>query len=137
LVNYSLYVDKYFFFSFFLSFLVHAVNAGNFRVPSGPTLPQKLGQMLLLGFRGTEATDQSHIVRDILSQEIGGIILFDEDKPSKTSLRNIVSYQQVNRLISKLQSYSKIPLLVAIDQEGGLVSRNLHTSAALKVRFVM
>jgi len=93
--------------------------------------------MLLLGFRGTEATDQSHIVRDILSQEIGGIILFDEDKPSKTSLRNIVSYQQVNRLISKLQSYSKIPLLVAIDQEGGLVSRNLHTSAALKVRFVM
>lgn len=107
----------------FLSFLVHAAIAGNFRIPSNPSLAQKLGQMLLMGFRGTEATDQSHVVRDILSQQIGGVILFDTDKPSKTSTRNIVSHQQVNRLINGLQSYSKIPLLVAIDQEGGLVSR--------------
>ncbi len=108
---------------FFLSFLVHASFAGNFRTPLNPSLAQKLGQMLLLGFRGTEATDQSHVVRDILSQEIGGVILFDTDKPSKTSPRNIVSHHQVSRLISGLQSHSKIPLLVAIDQEGGLVSR--------------
>lgn len=105
---------------FFLSFLVHA---GSYRVPSNPSLAQKLGQMLLLGFRGTEATDQSHVVQDILSQQIGGVILFDTDKPSRTSLRNIVSHQQVNRLINGLQSHSKIPLLVAIDQEGGQVSR--------------
>lgn len=104
----------------FLSFLVHA---GSYRVPSNPSLAQKLGQMLLLGFRGTEATNQSHVVQDILSQQIGGVILFDTDKPNRTSLRNIVSNQQVNRLINGLQSYSKIPLLVAIDQEGGQVSR--------------
>jgi beta-N-acetylhexosaminidase len=86
-------------------------------------MSQKLGQMLLLGFRGTEATEQSHVVQDILSQKIGGVILFDTDKPSRTSPRNIVSYQQVNRLICGLQSFSKIPLLVAVDQEGGQVSR--------------
>jgi beta-N-acetylhexosaminidase len=106
---------------FILSFVI-AVNAG-FKVPSNPSLAQKLGQMLLLGFRGTEATDQSHVVQDILSQEIGGVILFDTDKPSKSSPRNIVSYQQVSRLINGLQSHSKIPLLVAVDQEGGQVSR--------------
>jgi beta-N-acetylhexosaminidase len=112
---------KYFSLSvFFLSVIVYA---GSFRVPSNPSMSQKLGQMLLLGFRGTEATEQSHVVQDILSQKIGGVILFDTDKPSRTSPRNIVSYQQVNRLICGLQSFSKIPLLVAVDQEGGQVSR--------------
>jgi beta-N-acetylhexosaminidase len=41
----------------------------------------------------------------------------------KSSVRNIESSKQVKSLVDKLQSYSKIPLFITIDQEGGRVNR--------------
>lgn len=89
----------------------------------GVSLDEKVGQMLLAGFRGTALTDTNHIVRDIKKYHLGGVILFDYDVPSKSSERNIKSPKQVNTLINDLKKLSNLPLTIAIDQEGGQVAR--------------
>ena len=52
-----------------------------------------------------------------------GVILFDYDVPTGTYGRNIDSERQLKGLTSSLQKRAAIPLLVAIDQEGGKVNR--------------
>ena len=86
-------------------------------------LRRDIGQMLLVGFRGTELADTSHIVRDIRDYGIGGVILFEYDAPSHSRPRNITSRDQLQRLCSALQALDTAPLLIGIDQEGGRVSR--------------
>ncbi len=88
------------------------------------TLETKIGQMLLVGFRGLSVKNQADpIVQDIRDRQIGGILLFDYDVAQKRSVRNIKSSSQVKALIRALQAYSKIPLFVGIDYEGGGVNR--------------
>ena len=87
------------------------------------SLDEMIGQMLLVGFRGMEADAESSIAQDIKSGRVGGIILFDYDVVNREPVRNIQSAKQVEALVKQLQSYSKIPLLIAIDQEGGRVNR--------------
>ena len=88
-----------------------------------PTLQQKIAQMLIIGFRATELQGDEPIVRDICKYGIGGVILFDYDVILESYERSIVSPQQVFELTRTLHSYSGLPLLIAIDQEGGRVSR--------------
>jgi beta-N-acetylhexosaminidase len=83
----------------------------------------KIGQMIMVGFRGLSVDDRSPIIADITKRKIGGVILFDYDVPSGSTVRNIESPDQVRSLVSALQSASSIPLFIAIDQEGGRVSR--------------
>jgi beta-N-acetylhexosaminidase len=87
------------------------------------TLSEKIGQMVLIGFRGLEVAKSSPIVQDISAGRIGGVILFDRDLALGTAVRNIRSAEQVKVLIHSLQSQAAIPLLVAVDQEGGQVVR--------------
>lgn len=87
------------------------------------SLDQKIGQMLLAGFRGTALADTNHIVRDIKKYHLGGIILFDYDVPSKSPKRNIESPKQLTTLVDDLKQLSNIPLIISIDQEGGQVAR--------------
>lgn len=82
-----------------------------------------IGQMLMVGFRGTELEEDSDFVRQLRQYHIGGTILFDYDVPSKTPLRNIVSREQVAQLTSFLQEQVEIPLLIGVDQEGGRIAR--------------
>lgn len=91
--------------------------------PEEKALREEIGQMLLVGFRGTELSDTSHIVRDIRDYNIGGVILFEYDAPSRSRPRNISSRQQTKRLCAQLQAIKKDKLLISIDQEGGRVSR--------------
>ena len=86
-------------------------------------LDEKIGQMIMIGFQGTEIHSSSYILRDILLYNIGGIILFDYDVPSKSRPRNIESPDQLKLLIDNLQNASKVPLFISVDQEGGMVSR--------------
>lgn len=88
-----------------------------------PSLNVKIGQMLLVGFRGLAVDDRHPIVRDIRDRSLGGVILFDYDVPSASPVRNIASPAQVRELVASLQSYADTPLLVAIDQEGGRICR--------------
>ncbi len=83
----------------------------------------KIGQMLMIGFRGLTIADAPEIRADIRERQIGGIVLFDYDVPSRSPSRNISSPQQLAQLTMELQELSQLPLLIAIDQEGGKVSR--------------
>ncbi len=84
---------------------------------------EQIGQMLMVGFRGLEVDEESPVVRDIREGRIGGVVLFDYDIPSASSVRNIESPRQVKELVAALQDAAPVPLFVAIDQEGGKVSR--------------
>ena len=87
------------------------------------SLDVKIGQMVMLGFRGLEAGDQLPIMRDIRAHHLGGVVLFNHDVPTNTPVRNIQSAAQVKALVAGLQAAAAVPLLVAIDQEGGRVRR--------------
>ncbi len=86
-------------------------------------LDKKIGQMLLIGFRGMELSDTSTIVKDIQNERIGGVILFDVDVALGRTPRNIESPTQLKKLINQIKSYSKTPLFISVDQEGGNVCR--------------
>lgn len=77
---------------------------------------QMAGQMLMLGFSGTEP--DYYIQRMINLRHAGGIVLFD---------RNIQNSAQVTAMNKQLQKLAidnnKLPLFIAVDQEGGEVSR--------------
>ncbi|TVY00440.1 beta-N-acetylhexosaminidase [Cohnella terricola] len=76
------------------------------------TLKEKIGQLFMCGFEGLEPSDD--ILKLINDYAIGGIIYFR---------RNVRDANQVGKLSAKLQAASANPLLVAIDQEGGMVVR--------------
>ncbi len=90
-------------------------------------LRAEIGQMLLVGFRGLTVDDSSQVMRDIRERGLGGVVLFDKDLPSGSDERNVDSPAQVAALTAELQAaaagaYGR-PLLVAVDEEGGLVQR--------------
>jgi hypothetical protein len=89
----------------------------------GPTLRQKIGQILLVGFRGLTAAAAASIVADIRDRNLGGVLLFDVDLPTHSPVRNIQSPTQLKALIAGLQAAASTPLIVAIDEEGGEVAR--------------
>ena len=86
-------------------------------------LKQKIGQMLIIGFRGTEIDRTSYISKAINVLNIGGVILFDKDNPSGEFPRNIVDYNQTKKLITDLNKYSPTPLFISVDAEGGYINR--------------
>jgi beta-N-acetylhexosaminidase len=74
------------------------------------------GQRLMVGFVGTELNaDLCHLIKNL---KIGGIILFR---------RNLETPDQITRLCKDAQQYAHecglAPLFIAVDQEGGCVSR--------------
>jgi len=92
-----------------------------------PGLDEQIGQLLLVGFRGTDLTADNPIIADLENYNLGGVILYEKDGPTQSRPRNIVSPDQLQKLVSDLKIHSKEKLFVAIDQEGGTVNR-LKTS---------
>jgi beta-N-acetylhexosaminidase len=91
---------------------------------SNCSLREKIGQMLLAGFRGFEVRAGDGIARDLSERHLGGVILFDQEMaPPQGGARNIRSPEQVRELVQSLRRLSSFPLWVAIDQEGGRVNR--------------
>lgn len=83
------------------------------------SIEQKVGQLLMPAFRQSaydEEVDQyiDSMETAIKKYHIGGIVLFKE---------NIKTKNQVQELIDQLQKASEIGLFIAVDEEGGLVSR--------------
>ena len=90
---------------------------------SEPSLDEKIGQMIMLGFRGLTVDADSDIAQDIHERHIGSVVLFNYDVARGEYGRNIQSPEQVQALTAALQENAQIPLLVAVDQEGGYVNR--------------
>ena len=85
--------------------------------PDGLTLRQLVGQRLIVGYAGT--APPARLERRIERGELAGVIIFG---------RNIASRSQLRRTVARLQAIDRPsglrqPLLVMIDQEGGLVKR--------------
>lgn len=77
--------------------------------------------MLLVGFRGLELRE-SDPISAALAGGLGGVILFDKHQKAG-GLRNIASPAQLAQLTQALRHAAPLPLIIAIDQEGGRVSR--------------
>ena len=98
-----------------------------------PTLRDKIGQMLILGFQGKEINEHSPIAVSIEQNNIGGVILFDFNQQSQKFDKNIENPEQLKKLDRQLQEITKkanklhhrdnLPLLISIDYEGGNVIR--------------
>ncbi len=86
-------------------------------------LENKIGQLFMFGFQGTELTNGSPIVDDLRKRNLGGVILFDKLLAKKKAENNIKNPAQLKTLTASLQQYAKSPLFIAVDQEGGLVKR--------------
>jgi beta-N-acetylhexosaminidase len=79
--------------------------------------------MLLVGFRGLTVAQASSIATDIRDRNLGGILLYDTDQPTHSSVRNISSPAQLKALVAGLTALASTPLMVAVDEEGGEVAR--------------
>lgn len=90
---------------------------------AGDELDLWVGQMLMVGFRGTELPERDPFLRQLEELHLGGVVLFDYDVPSRSPVRNILDSVQVRRLTERLHASSSTPLLIAIDQEGGKIAR--------------
>lgn len=80
------------------------------------TLKEKLGQLFIIGFEGKEITPQ---LEEIFKKyKPGGVLLLS---------RNIENEWQLKKLTTSLQKLSLketgLPLFIAVDQEGGIISR--------------
>ena len=83
-----------------------------------------IGSMLMVGFMGTSAPENSQICQDIKRYNLAGVILFDVNPVNHKQPKNISSKTQVAKLTQELQACSKDgKLLIAVDQEGGRVQR--------------
>ncbi|NLH98336.1 MAG: beta-N-acetylhexosaminidase [Chthonomonadales bacterium] len=83
--------------------------------PHALPLDDAIGQTLCFGWQGPGCdgvNDHAHeLIEDM---RVGGVILL---------ARNITTPDAVRSLLSRLQGMSGVPLLVAVDQEGGRVNR--------------
>lgn len=84
------------------------------------SLEQRIGQLLIAGFDGMTVTPE--IAELITHRHVGGVILF---------ARNIREPHQTLELTTRMQALAKdaghpYPLLIAVDQENGVVRRLAH-----------
>ncbi len=89
---------------------------------NGMTLEEQIGQILMVGFSG--CTPPQEIIELIERHHVGNIILFS---------RNVHEAEQVYALTHQLQEHARkagqrYPLLIAIDQENGIVQRMGETA---------
>jgi beta-N-acetylhexosaminidase len=81
------------------------------------SLEEKIGQMFICAFRDNKEGVWSinDTIKDVIAAyHLGGAILFNENLHDKAQTKNF---------IADLQNDSNIPLFIAIDEEGGAVSR--------------
>ena len=88
-----------------------------FGTPSDKELRNMIGQMAMVGFTGNSSSDewvrQLHL--DIKNGRIGGVMILARNISSKQGLKNLTKYLN--------SASSKYPLFIAIDEEGGQISR--------------
>lgn len=87
------------------------------------TLEERVGQLFLARYPGDGA------VQALENYRLGGFILFAQDFEGQTP-------DSIRAELSALQTASKLPLLIAVDEEGGTVVRVSRYSAFRSSRFL-
>ncbi|CDZ78727.1 Beta-hexosaminidase A precursor [Legionella massiliensis] len=107
------------------------------------TLRQQIGQMLIIGFAGTQIEEHSSIVEWLSGDGLGGVILFDYDLVKKSQGKNLVNQSQIKYLTNQIHHYAKRSAysqeegrapFIAIDYEGGAVDRLKHIDGCIKTK---
>lgn len=82
-------------------------------------LPEKIGQMIMVGFTGADKNSSGFktIEKQIEKSEIGGVIYL------KRNIRSKKAVVEMNTILSSVGP--KLPPFIAVDQEGGRVQRLL------------
>ena len=93
--------------------------------------------MLIIGFSGHALKDDSPVVHWLQQDGLGGVLLFDVDLQAKTQGKNLQTKVQIKQLNHDLQQYAvragnPLPLLIAVDYEGGAVDRLAKISGCMK-----
>jgi beta-N-acetylhexosaminidase len=96
------------------------------REPTAIQLPaslrDRIGQMIMVGFRGLTPREAQPALRNIADGTVGSVVLFDVDAETGGP-RNIASPGQLRELVAALKGAGGIPVLVTIDAEGGFYHR--------------
>ncbi|CAN5324119.1 glycoside hydrolase family 3 protein [soil metagenome] len=79
-------------------------------------LDVKIGQMLMIGL--SKADVEPLLMEEVRAGKVGGILIFEKSIPKSSS-----SFAPLKKIIWSYQKAAPIPLMVAIDQEGGKVNR--------------
>ncbi len=87
------------------------------------SLKEKIGQLLLV------RVPETNKLETIKNYNIGGYLLFQRDIGQKAK-------ETIKNEINEYQSTSKIPLLIAIDEEGGTVSRLSYNKNLVETPFL-
>lgn len=107
--------------------IFYACSTDDDPAPVASDIEKKIGQMLMIGFRGMEIGPDDQITKDLIDGRVGGVVLFDLDVALDFAPRNVESPAQVLSLNEQLDFYASlsgdIPLLISVDQEGGRVAR--------------
>lgn len=103
------------------------------------TLRNKIGQLLVVGFNGCDLDESSELAQSLSQDGLGGVLLFDKDLASGSYGKNLKSQWQIKQLIRQLNHFAALcpsykdtmPLLTAIDYEGGAVDRLTHVNGCM------
>lgn len=87
------------------------------------TLDEKIGQLLLVKYPSNSAIDL------LKKYNFAGYIFYENDFINKTKY-------EVNKMIEELQNNSKIPILTAVDEEGGDIVRISNNSNLVDNKFL-
>lgn len=83
-----------------------------------------IGQVMMVGMKGTSVNENSDIVQQMKKYKIGGIVLFP--KTEQYPDQNIENAKQLQKLTKDLHFYAEkygIPkLLIAVNEEGGVIN---------------
>lgn len=80
------------------------------------SLAIKIGQMILIGMPKAEV--DSLVLNDVRNGKVGTLILFEKNVPKSGA-----AFASLKKMLWTYQQAAPIPLLIAIDQEGGKVNR--------------
>lgn len=86
------------------------------------SLDEKIGQLFLVRL------PDSNVVSDLKKYKLGGFVLYEKDFKDKTE-------KEVKQMIKNLQDNSDIPLLIAVDEEGGKVVRVSSNPKLVSTKF--
>ena len=92
------------------------------RIPqlSELSIEQRIGQVLCFGWQGESDAESRRVIphaRELVeTMQVGGVVLLGRNVDSANPLRT-------RAVLDELQAMSRVPLFLAIDQEGGSVNR--------------
>lgn len=81
------------------------------------TLKQKVGQLLMVNFNGTEP--DYYVNKMIFERNVGGVILMGANIQNNEQIKTLTNALQYN----VTQNEKQVPLFISVDQEGGIVTR--------------